>query len=189
MDEASRKMVQVQMLSECEGGKDRLCPLQQKVRQPLMIFKAHKIDPIFKPIVRRLCTRRYPGHPNGCPNFGQRDMCPPRAPLFPDYFDTSYPFWALWVDFDLAQWVSLRQKEHPDWSYGQCANLRYWQQKAGKFLREHAQKICCEQGLEYVDCPEAMGIDVTSTMYRIGVCLEWPPKKIVRKVWILGVRK
>jgi len=200
MDEESRKMVQIQMLPNSEGSENRLRPLQAEIRRPLMVFKAQKVEPIYKPAVRALCCKRYAGHPYGCPNFGKRPDCPPDAPLLPEFFDTTHPFWALWVDFDLEQWVATMQAGHPGWSYGQCANLRYWQPKARKFLREHAEKwaanysarwkdLTCEQGFELASNPEAMGIDVTSTMKRIGVHLEWPPKKIVRKIYLLGARK
>lgn len=161
--------------------------------RPLMIFKAHRIEPIYKPAVRSLCAKRYAGHPYGCPNCGVRPDCPPDAPFFVDVFDQTHPFWALWVDFDLAQWVATMKA-------GQCANLRHWQPKAQKFLREHARAwasnysakwktITCEQGFELAENPEAMGIDVTSTMKRIGVHLEWPPKNIVRKIFLLGAKK
>lgn len=164
------------------------------------MFKARKVEPVYKPAVRSLCCKRYEGHPCGCPNFGMRDTCPPDAPLLVDYFDQTHPFWALWVDFDLAQWVQTKQIEHPEWTYKQCANLRYWQPKARKFLRGHAQAwmrnyvvrwkdLCCKQGFEFTECPEAMGVDVTTTMKRIGVHLEWPPKNIVRKIYLLGARK
>jgi predicted metal-binding protein len=165
-----------------------------------MLFKARKVMPVYKPAVRSLCTKRYPGHPHGCPNFGTRPTCPPDAPFLPLFFDTARPIWALWVDFNLEQWVAEKKIQHPEWSYKQQANLRYWQPKARKFLHEYSRRWMAgyakgldsrtieRQGIEYSDCPEAMGVDVTSTMKRIGVTLEWPPKKIVRKIFLLGVR-
>jgi hypothetical protein len=38
-------------------------------------------------------------------------------------------------------------------------------------------------------CPEAMGVDITSTMSSIGIELEWPPKNITYQVSIAGVIK
>jgi len=166
------------------------------MNSPLMVFKAQKVEPVYKPVVRSLCIKRYAGHPYGCPNFGTRSDCPPDAPLLVDVFDVAQPFWALWVDFDLTQWVAKIQAGHPEWTYKQCANLWYWQPKARKFLRSHArawasnyEKRWNKQDIKLTEAPEAMGVDVTSTMKRIGVHLEWPPKNIVREIFLLGARK
>jgi hypothetical protein len=59
-------------------------------------------------------------------------------------------------------------------------------------LREAVQEALpfCEAPVQTVSyCPEAMGVNVTATMKNLGVELEWPPKNIVRKVAIIGVRK
>ena len=37
-----------------------------------------------------------------------------------------------------------------------------------------------------ITCPEACGVNVTSTVLTIGVKLEWPPIGIVRQVAIAG---
>lgn len=38
-------------------------------------------------------------------------------------------------------------------------------------------------------CPEAHGVDVTTTMLSLGVKLEWPPVTVAYQVALLGVAK
>ena len=35
-------------------------------------------------------------------------------------------------------------------------------------------------------CPEANGVNVTRTLKEYGIELEWPPKRIVRQIAIIG---
>jgi hypothetical protein len=87
--------------------------------------------------------------------------------------------------------------KHPGWSDRQVECCLYWQGTVRKFLREKAQKFLhsyaqanpkfVDRGIRYTEGPEAMGVNVTATMHNIGVELEWPPKIIVRKIFLLGV--
>lgn len=144
--------------------------------------------------VRGLCCRAYPNHPRGCPNYDKRDGCPPRAPLIEDVLDLSKNVWAVWVDFNLAEHREKLRVRHSGWSKRQLDCCLYWQGGVKKRLRDKVAAFCEQQGrfngdlkLRTLYVPEAMGVNVTATMWGIGVELEWPPETIVRKVAIVGV--
>lgn len=162
--------------------------------------------------VRDLCKTPYPNHPKGCPNYGKRDTCPPKMKKIEDLFDISDGIWLVWVEFDFASHVNRMAQLHPNWSQRQKECCLYWQGGVNKKLREESKRILQEVSKKYTPvykqprlkisyCPEAMGINVTATMKniqfdmdtwppkQIKIALEWPPKNVVRKVAIIGVRK
>ena len=152
----------------------------------------HYVKPVLHAPVRKLCRKPYPGHPKGCPNFGKRDICPPHAPLFEKYFDINKRFLAVVVHFNIGQHMQRMKEKHPGWSDRQCACCLYWQGGVKKKLRQEIAYNITRRPLfdGYVlaatDCPEAMGVDITATMRQVGIMLEWPPKKIVRKIAFIG---
>lgn len=160
-------------------------------------MSVHYITPVLHAPVRKLCFKPYPGHPKGCPNFGKRDICPPTAPMFEDYYDMNKKFLAVVAEFDLAGHMQRMKDKHPKWSDRQCACCLYWQGTVRKALKKEVQAtmlngVLFDAGrglLRVTDCPEAMGVDVTATMRQAGVVLEWPPRKIVRKIAFIGILK
>lgn len=150
---------------------------------------------VVDPSVRDLCRKPYPGHPRGCPNYGKRGNCPPQALLLNEVVDLSKTIWVVWVEFNL-EWQRNRMRwKHPKWSIRQAECCLYWQ--AG-VRAELCREIIREQialaratGIKAskligIEVPEAMGVNVTETMKSIGVELQWPPDKIVRKVGLIG---
>ena len=143
------------------------------------------INVVVDPAVRKLCTSAYPGHPRGCPNFGEKEGCPPQALMIDKLFDLSKRVWAFWVDFDLSAHRKKMRKKHPTWSRRQLNCCLYWQGTVNKKLRETVgQRLLATNRVIY--CPEACGVNVTATMETIGVILEWPPVNIVRKIALVG---
>lgn len=152
----------------------------------------HYVKPIINDSVRNLCFKAYRGHPKGCPNFSKRDICPPKAPRIADCFDLSKRVMAVCVHFNIGQHIEKMRVKHPEWSDRQCACCLYWQGTVRKWLRKEVaynlSRTALFDGGELIstDCPEAMGVDVTATMKQSGIILEWPPKKIVRKIAFIG---
>ncbi len=143
--------------------------------------------------VRELCPKPYPLHPKGCPNYGKRPTCPPAALPIGQVIDLDKPVWIAWNDFDLAGHVSLMKDRHPAWSDRQLRCVLYWQQTARRALRLRVKTFLKQQaeefdrpGLIVVECPEACGVNVTETMRRVGVELEWPPVQVARQVALIG---
>jgi predicted metal-binding protein len=145
-----------------------------------------QVEPVVDHAVRGLCVRPYPGHSMGCPNFGARDGCPPRAPMIERVFDLSRPVFLVAMSYDLAGHVREMGERHPGWTDRQKSNLLYWQGAVKARLRGAARYEACERGLVVLECPEATGVDVTATCEQAWIILEWPPRKTVWKVVFLG---
>ena len=141
-----------------------------------------------------LCQMAYPGRPYGCPNFGARDTCPPRAKVWTPQSLRGFEAWAIWNKYDLGKREKELKAAHPEWTSKQCRCSRYWQGTARKQLREEAGRWSDAIGLQYGDfvhvawVPEAHGVNVTETMEQIGVKLHWPPKRWTYQVAIALVR-
>lgn len=146
-----------------------------------------RVIPIFEPRVRSLCTKPYPGHPNGCPNFCKRPSCPPQAPLLPEVLDLSSTVCCVWNAFDLAAHVERLRARHPAWSNRQLRCCLYWQNAARKRLRERVDQLLEQQrGYIALYCPEGSGVNVTATMADVGIELEWPPVRVAHQVALVG---
>ena len=151
------------------------------------------IKPVIDKRVRELCYKPYTNHPKGCPNYGKRETCPPKAVLLPDYFDISKPIMVVWADFNLGQHREKMMLKHPNWSRRQLDCCLYWQGKVTKRLKQEVKYNLGRsdlfqnlKNLAATYCPEAMGVNVTETMKNVGLILEWPPVKIVRKIAFIG---
>ncbi|MGD9642817.1 MAG: hypothetical protein AB7V08_08765 [Elusimicrobiales bacterium] len=148
------------------------------------------VRPIINPQVRALCVKPYPLHPHGCPNFGKKPGCPPAAPLLSEVLDLTKPTWVIWSFFDFAGHVKKMKALHPAWSERQLACCLYWQPRARQNLAAAVQEFiraCPHQTVKILMCPEACGVDITSTMACIGVTLEWPPQNITHQVALAGI--
>ena len=149
-----------------------------------------QVDPIINPRVRSYCRLPYPGHPRGCPNFGRRDICPPKAPHFEKIVDIDASVYCIVNKFDLKAHADVMRARHPDWSEAQIYCCLYWQGTARKHLRHKMQQFLSEHaGLTAIYVPEAHGVDVTATMASIGECLEWPPRNVAYQVALAGAAR
>lgn len=145
------------------------------------------VVPVIQTSVRKLCCCSYPNHPKGCPNFGKKATCPPAVKCFEEVFNMAQPFYAIWTTFPFGEHVAKMKAIHPDWSSRQLECCLYWQGTARKKLKtEIARFKSGHPNLFVTTCPEAMGVNVTATMAKIGEQLEWPPKNITYQVAIAG---
>ena len=139
---------------------------------------------------REWCKLPYPGHPKGCPEYGQRASCPPAAPLIADLFDLDAPLWLVCIRFDLAAHVLKMQSSHPDWSYRQLKCVLYWQGGVNAVLRQETVKLVSQMpDTIYTLYPEAMGINVIATAQDAGLPIETKPVSIVYKISLIGYPK
>lgn len=147
------------------------------------------VAPVIDLSVRGLCVAPYEGHPHGCPNFSKRPTCPPAAPLWGDVYDLTKPTYAIINQFDLAAHVVRMMADHPNWSYRQASCCLYWQGTARKELHTGIETFkIIHPGYTVEECPEAMGVDVTKTVAQLGIILEWPPRELVYKVALAGIK-
>ena len=65
----------------------------------------------------------------------------------------------------------------------------YWQGTARKRLKERINEFIFLADERYVvnTVPEAMGVNVTETMKRVGIELEWPPVNLVYQIAMAGM--
>jgi len=139
--------------------------------------------------VRKLCVSAYHGHKQGCPNHGKKEGCPPKAPLLSDICDPAYPTFVIWNRFEFGEHVARMKELHPQWSDYQLACCLYWQGTARKTLGVQLKEFELFKPVYSVTtCPEGMGVNVTETMKRLGVELEWPPVKYAYQVAVGFVR-
>jgi len=147
---------------------------------------------VIDPNVRVLCKKTYPNHPKGCPNFGKRSHCPPKAALLTDVLDLDQPLTLVWNIFDLGAHRERMRQAHPEWTERQLVNCLYWQGSARKALRERAKEFLKTTASPTgkrrypLYCPEACGLNITATMKAIGEELQWPPVSRTYQVALVG---
>jgi len=150
-----------------------------------------QVKPVVDSKVRELCTRRYPNHPRGCPNFDKKRGCPPSAPLIGRLLDLESPVYAVYNVFPLGQHVEKMRGRHPGWTERQLRNCLYWQGTARKSLKAEIEKfeVTRDHGgkLVVVMTPEACGVNVTETMKQVGIELEWPPVQYALQIALVGL--
>ena len=136
-----------------------------------------------------LCLKPYPNHKNGCPNYGTKKGCPSGVPMFDSFYDLSKRIYAIYNKFNFKGHVDRMKEKHPDWSKRQLECCLYWQGTARKNLKERIEIFARLTGRRYVvnSVPEAMGVNVTETMKRVGIELEWPPVNVAYQIAMAGI--
>lgn len=137
------------------------------------------------------CRFPYPNHPQGCPNYGKAERCPPKAPAVGEYFDISRPMYLVHSEFDLDRHRLRMRDAHPQWSHRQCSCVLYWQSTSRKQLKERCREAMRLLGLDGMAMvPEAMGVNVYATARISGLILE-PIRllKTCRHVALIGHKK
>lgn len=139
---------------------------------------------------RGLCVREYHNHKKGCPNYNKKNGCPPNLPMLDEVYDLSKPIYAIYNIFDFKGHVDRMKERHPHWSKRQLENCLYWQGSARKKLKERIKIV---EGI-FIDCtailcPEGMGVQVTETMKKVGIELEWPPYSVTYQIALAGLKR
>lgn len=145
------------------------------------------VNPVIDPGVRKLCRKPYPNHKRGCPNYGKKEGCPPSVPMISEVIDVSRPVYAIYNVFPFGEHVENMRRKHPKWSQRQLECCLYWQNTARKQLREIINEFLWTPGkYRIVECPEAQGVNVTETMRRVDIELEWPPRIYAYQIVLAG---
>jgi predicted metal-binding protein len=150
-----------------------------------------QVHPVIDYSVRRLCYKPYHNHPNGCPNYGKKEGCPPGAEFYHNVYDLSEPVYAICNAFDIKSHIDNMRELHPKWSEYQLRCCLYWQTGARRHLGIHIKEFYREYGTLYhaETCPEAMGVDLVSTMAKVGIKLIFPPTEIAYQIALAAIRK
>jgi hypothetical protein len=136
---------------------------------------------------REWCKLPYPGHPNGCPNYGVASDCPPKVCFVNDFMNLLMEHFFIVETFDLSAHAKTMAAVHPEWSEKQCKCCLYWQngvrkrlrQQCGEFIKQHP-------GYVFTLIPEAMGVNVFRTAHRHGLMIRKNPT-VVHKVALVGM--
>jgi len=152
-----------------------------------MIIELNPKVIIFDRKIQRLCCYPYHNHQRGCPNFGKKSGCPPHQPLINEVLNFQEKLYLIYTEFDLGRHARKMRRLYPHWSEYQIYCVLYWQPKA-RFWQQQEEKIASQiYNLNYIcRMPEASGVNITELMKRIGIILEWPPRKISRLVSLGG---
>lgn len=140
--------------------------------------------------VRKLCIEPYYNHPRGCPNYNKKKGCPPSSLVISRILNLNKPTYIIWNRFNFFAHCRRMKRLHPQWSDRQIECCLYWQGTARKNLRKEIDRFKQKHsGYLILECPESHGVNVTETMRRIGIKLEWPPMIAAFQVAIAGERK
>jgi predicted metal-binding protein len=132
-----------------------------------------------------LCRRPFYGHSHGCPNFGKKESCPPNVPLIDRVLDLNKNIYIIFNKFEVGEFAEKIRKSHPRWkNERQWYNPRYWQPRARKLHKEEQARAKLEKSIDcIINNPEALGVNVTDLMSKIGFNLKWgwPPEHRIQK--------
>ena len=131
----------------------------------------------------RWCNLPYPKHPNGCPNFGVREDCPPNIEYFLDVYKPEVRIAAL--SFDFGEYLNLRHEIHPDWTERALRNPRHFQGHLKAALKNFVVNFNVP-GYVSEFSPEAMGVNLHLTCKKAGIELEWPPTNRMYRIALLA---
>lgn len=134
---------------------------------------------------RSICIKPYHNHPNGCPNFGKKDGCPPNTPMFDQVFDCD-DIYAIVTEFDLGSHYDKMKLLHPNWTHYQLINSRYWQGKDRKCHKEALEEFCNLYDYVVTNWAESMGVDLIETLKKVNMTLKFPVEDTVKRVSLAG---
>jgi predicted metal-binding protein len=147
------------------------------------------VDPVIDKRVIELCKKPYGCNKHGCINWDHKKGCPPNIETVEKILDLSKPILVVWNVYPYGENADRLQSIHPEWSRKQCECSRYWQGTARKQLKEKVKIFnIIFPDLYVLWTPEATGVHVHKTMKRIGIKLEWPPKKFAHTVVLAGTK-
>jgi len=121
----------------------------------------------------KMCLNPYYRHPKGCPNFHIKKGCPPEVLNISQQYDTEHLNMIL-LRFPFEQYISAKSQIHPQWPLRQLANPRHWQGHLRSTLYRYWDTIKDEYpSFTLITGPEAMGINVGSTLENMNIPLKW----------------
>ena len=151
-----------------------------------------QVEPVIDNKMRGICTKAYPNHPKGCPNFGKKAGCPPESPQIDELIRTDHPMpvYAIFNRFDFRGHCERMKEKHPEWSQRQVECCLYWQGTARKVLKDKIKAFMWKfPHWDIVACPEGAGVNITETMKNVGIELEWPPVNYTYQIVLAGIPK
>jgi hypothetical protein len=132
------------------------------------------------------CRLPYPDHPIGCPNFGNKESCPPLALYFLDLYKPQV--YVAFMQFAFNEYLNKKRERHPDWTERALRNPRHFQSHLDsglkKFINSQLQNPEFKNW-QALHSSEAMGVNIHLTAKNAGIELEWPPQKFMYRIALL----
>ncbi len=156
------------------------CLLSGK-QQDCFNCELYKNNKCFSP--RGLCVKKYHNHRRGCLKYGEKEICPPKIPMYDQVFDMSKDIYLIDTPFRIGDHYRKRRELQPTWTEYEIKNSRHWQNGVISQHEAEIEKFYNIYGREYIAItPEALGVDVTATLKEVGIYLEWPPEEITHRI-------
>ncbi len=146
------------------------------------------------------CRKPYAGYPNGCPNYGKRDSCPPKAACARKLVETYQHFYLVYAWFRIAEFAVRRQARFPKWTTKQLRNPRHWQAQLKRMLREYIanlgigilglHSVVLGTGSGFWGAPSMEGacINVFPTLRKAGIAHQVNPSSHITLVALIMTR-
>ncbi|MFB6215773.1 MAG: hypothetical protein ABEJ72_02225 [Candidatus Aenigmatarchaeota archaeon] len=137
---------------------------------------------------KKWCNLPYPDHEDGCPNYGEKEVCPPNAPDIEEFIDMDREKWFVVGKFDIGKFEERMGERHPDWSSKKKRCNLYWQKSVKKKIRNVVEEFKASKDGEFVstELPEALGVQVFATARNMGIPIKKDPDKYIYKISLVG---
>lgn len=131
-----------------------------------------------------LCRSPYYRHPLGCPNWNQKEGCPPHTKRFLSVYEPAV--YVAIARLDFGTYLKLKAKVHSAWTEKALKNPRHWQGHLRAAIRNFLTPDKIPMGFEIVKNAEAMGINLFETCANAGFILERDPQNFVCHINLLA---
>ena len=136
---------------------------------------------------RQWCRLPYPDHPDGCLNYGRREICPPKIKTIDKVFNLKMPHWLVAVEYNMVDHIEKMKTGHPGGSVRKLECISYWQKMAKKELNRTANEVCrLNAGTICNTCPEALGVDMIATGQKLGLPIQPKPGDTIFRIALVG---
>lgn len=151
----------------------------------IVIEKFCKILPIiYNQKITDLCKKPYYGHSKGCPNYGKRDICPPKMKLVNEILDMNKNIYTIGIKFDLSNHFFKMRKNHPEWTERQVKNCLYYQKGMKNDLYKYVKNVIEINDKLIIYKPEACGINLIKMLKKENIFIKFP---IDDSVWFFVI--
>jgi predicted metal-binding protein len=121
----------------------------------IKIIEIPKDTIIFDKKMRNFCSKSYKGRKNGCPNFNNKNGCPPNSPYMEDfimYGEFNY-FYLIYGKLDFKKYKQIRFnqliekykddpiKKNKKYTQRELGNLLYWQKSMKNLIFKQIENI------------------------------------------------
>lgn len=152
----------------------------------LVDIEVHRIDElVINKDAREWCKLPYPGHENGCPEYGEKEWCPDNVPEIEEFIDLKREKWLVVARFDIDRFEGRTEERHRDKSRYKRCDL--WKESVESKIEKFIERfVSGETDLVSTLAPEAMGVQVFATARKLGIPIKKEPEDYVYRIALVG---